>query len=615
MIKATRFFLFFCVSLLIGNHTYAQEQDWKILIDSAASTLSHDPQLVIELLQGALEKNDTLALPKLTGESHLLLGNAFYLKGKTDRSLYHSSRSVLWFETAGDSAQLARALNNLGALCRQQARYKLALEHFDRALSIKESLHDTRGALRTLTNIGNVYSKQGYTLSAMRTYMRALHLSDSLIETRTAATLRLNLGILLKEQSRYDEALVQYHKALRQFRNTANAIGIASSLTNIGAVYLQQNTTDSAGMYFAEALQTSEEANDLIGVGYALVNIGQTRLADGSPKLAIDPLQRALDIFAASNDRSALTETQYFLGEAYRRTGNLNKATALLTTAKNNSLTVQSLRQQIEAHRYFKKLLTDREQWKDALHIADSIDQWQSTLNENRQKQRIADLQTRFAIEEKEEEIQTTRLKLDRLKQERHIERLRTWLLLSIAGLTLLIALFIIRALYRKQKRKSLQIEISHLKLENARLRNENLQQTVEEKNEWLTRYALHLSEKNLFLQDILTEMKKPGDTNAIRQRIRQYLTSSKALEAYYEESNRLLADFRSKLLTQFPSLTEKDLRLCAFLRQGLTSKEIAGMLNISDKSVDIARHRLRKKLDIPREEAIDAFLDRFAEL
>jgi DNA-binding CsgD family transcriptional regulator len=56
------------------------------------------------------------------------------------------------------------------------------------------------------------------------------------------------------------------------------------------------------------------------------------------------------------------------------------------------------------------------------------------------------------------------------------------------------------------------------------------------------------------------------------------------------------------KVKEKHPKLTPNDLRLCAYLRLNLSSKEIAPLLNISPRSVEVKRYRLRKKMDLPHD-------------
>jgi AraC family chitin signaling transcriptional activator len=62
-------------------------------------------------------------------------------------------------------------------------------------------------------------------------------------------------------------------------------------------------------------------------------------------------------------------------------------------------------------------------------------------------------------------------------------------------------------------------------------------------------------------------------------------------------------------LREKYPQLTPKDHRLCAYLRMNLTSKEIAPLMNISVRSVEVARYRLRKKLELDSEVNLVEFM------
>jgi DNA-binding CsgD family transcriptional regulator len=78
----------------------------------------------------------------------------------------------------------------------------------------------------------------------------------------------------------------------------------------------------------------------------------------------------------------------------------------------------------------------------------------------------------------------------------------------------------------------------------------------------------------------------------------------------FFEDAvNNADKDFLKKVKNIHPELTSNDLRLCAYLRLNLSSKEIAPLLNISLRSVEVKRYRLRKKMNLPHEDSLTDYI------
>jgi AraC family chitin signaling transcriptional activator len=84
---------------------------------------------------------------------------------------------------------------------------------------------------------------------------------------------------------------------------------------------------------------------------------------------------------------------------------------------------------------------------------------------------------------------------------------------------------------------------------------------------------------------------------------INKNLSNNSDWEFFQKAFNNADKDFLTKIKTIHPELTANDLKFCAFLRLNLSSKEVAPLLNISVRSVEIKRYRLRKKLNLPHQE------------
>jgi DNA-binding CsgD family transcriptional regulator len=122
----------------------------------------------------------------------------------------------------------------------------------------------------------------------------------------------------------------------------------------------------------------------------------------------------------------------------------------------------------------------------------------------------------------------------------------------------------------------------------------------------------MSLIKKNEFLGNLKDELKSKGqgqDLNSIVKIIDQNLNNTDDWKFFQEAFNNADKDFLKKVKTIHPSLTPNDLKLCAYLRLNLSSKEIAPLLNISPRSVEVKRYRLRKKMELEHEVSLTNYI------
>ena len=106
-----------------------------------------------------------------------------------------------------------------------------------------------------------------------------------------------------------------------------------------------------------------------------------------------------------------------------------------------------------------------------------------------------------------------------------------------------------------------------------------------------------------------LTELKDNEMIKPVIKIIDKNLNVNSDWELFQEAFNNADKDFLKHIKSLHPNLTPNDLRLCAYLRLNLTSKEIAPLLNISYRSVEVKRYRLRKKIDLPHESSLTSYI------
>ena len=163
-------------------------------------------------------------------------------------------------------------------------------------------------------------------------------------------------------------------------------------------------------------------------------------------------------------------------------------------------------------------------------------------------------------------------------------------------------------------KRNQREIQINDLASQRKlmKIRNEQLQNDIENKNREIAIATISTVKRNEFLNRIKKELKvldPHPKIDMLTKMINKNIKGNEDWEFFEKAFNNADKDFLKKVKESHPSLTHNDLRLCAFLRLNLLSKEIAPLLNISVRSVEIKRYRLRKKLNLRRERSIVDYL------
>ncbi len=204
-----------------------------------------------------------------------------------------------------------------------------------------------------------------------------------------------------------------------------------------------------------------------------------------------------------------------------------------------------------------------------------------------------------------------------------------------LVGASLLLVLFyrLQRRRYRRRQQK-LEAEIQGELAENQKklieieaqkqrellqLEEEKLASELRHLNNLLAASTMNLVVKNEFIETIKQEVKevrrrdKNEETKRALERIEREIDTTLRLQEDWEQFeyhfDQVHGDFLSRLRNQFEELTPNDQKLCAFLRLNLNTKEIANLMSISLRGVEIARYRLRKKLALHKGQNLSKFI------
>ncbi|WP_299098851.1 triple tyrosine motif-containing protein [uncultured Winogradskyella sp.] len=163
-------------------------------------------------------------------------------------------------------------------------------------------------------------------------------------------------------------------------------------------------------------------------------------------------------------------------------------------------------------------------------------------------------------------------------------------------------------------EKKQRQIELEQL--ENQRqliqFKNKNLQLDIDNKNRELGMATMNLVKRNELLSNIKSDLTKSTSLMEVKKVIKTINSSINDTSNWHlfeEAFNNVDKDFMKRIKLIHPTITPNDLRMCAYLRLNLSSKEIAPLLNISHKSVEVKRYRLRKKLGLDHNQNLSNYI------
>lgn len=173
--------------------------------------------------------------------------------------------------------------------------------------------------------------------------------------------------------------------------------------------------------------------------------------------------------------------------------------------------------------------------------------------------------------------------------------------------------------------RKVIEEKNSELKITQAeieKLKTEKLKQEISLKDKELAAATMHLITKNGFIDHLrnnLNSITKKSKNQEVKNEIQKVIKNiekniagDQDWEQFEIHFDQVHGDFMSRFKKEYSSLSPQEIKLSAYLRMNLSTKEIAYLMNISVRGVEIARYRLRKKLNLERSENLQEYILKF---
>ncbi len=488
---------------------------------------------------------------------------SFFERIKISERAYSLAEGQSYF--AGQyQASLTAGMSHMGL-----SQFEEALGYFQKAYTLGEQLENLSAVAEARFHLGEVYYYLQNLPQAKTAFSDALSQFEDLDSIRWIGVVKNALGVILYAEGKKAEGAQLYQESYDILSSNNYELDAQGPLNNLADHFFHEEKIEQAQQYFEQVLDIDRKHKSAFGETLSLLNLAWCYRWKKEYDAAIALIQESLAI----SERENITQHQ------------------------------------ILAYSELSKTFKEKGDFENALLYAEKYQDIHELMDKQKDEEKLANLMVQFETERKEKE-------LAELKAAKKIDRLYVILLLGATVLSLIVAFLFI-------SRNKVKRSLAESELQKQALLSQQLQQQLNSKKQDLTNLALDISRKNSFatkIHDRLQDLERVNDPAERKQGIQSlsrvvsnHLRLNEDAQEFQVNIETVNHDFFNQLDQQFEGLTTNDKHLCGLIRLNLSSKDIAAIKNISTKSVEMGRYRLRKKLSLSPDEDLSEFLQNFA--
>ena len=556
-----------------------------------------------------LELSTKADFKKGIATGHLRLGASHGIDGFEDKARveYLKALAIYRLPEINDSVQQAVLLFNIGLGFKSSGNYDSTLLYLEQAKRIFDQKGSPRQKGAIYDGLSGVYYETGDYEACIENALEAVKIFEEAGENVRLADSQYKIGQASSAIGNYSEALKYFKISRNIYREDHDKQYEAIALKEIGYTYNNMGMDDSSLYYYELLYEVAEEL--------------------GSKEMLAEAL---IAISGAYYERKQYNKARPLFIEAIAACEEIGKTTILIPALENYGLLLYKTKEFAAAESYFLRA-KDLAEKGNYLHYQTSVEKELAVLYKNWNKpnkaiihffahqdlkdsmlnletnSKIAELQTLYESEKKDREIERQESEIQILQQQAEIDALNQKML--IGGI--LLSLLLMAAIYFAYRQKIQREQLIH-EQEKRVYEQELLFQKKE-----LATHTLHLVQKTDLLEELKGQLEstRKGSDDSKRElgQMIQLIKSDKIVEQDWQNFksyfDRVHLDFEEKMRSLSDGLSQNEYRLAALMKMDLSTKEIAGVLNISPDSVHKSRYRLKKRLKLEAEENLRDFI------
>jgi len=376
----------------------------------------------------------------------------------------------------------------------------------------------------------------------------------------------------------YPVAKKYFKKAIAIPENDFNTTVINAARNNLGLCYQQENNPDSSDFYFNQILKTSFPQS-ATWKRVATGNLGYNRYLQQDFDKAAPLLETDFHDAVAENDPGDAAGSAITLADIYLEKGKIKEAGIYISLAQEYIQKADQPDRLRQLYPVMSKWYAASGNWRKSKQYVDS-----TILAINRYSEKFNALQVSRAqqkVDRQQEELQLAAFKLER--ERKLAERNLLILVVVILFVGLILTYFIQK---KRQLSKDLKLQAATQDLEIARLN--------------LNSFTESILEKNKLIAQLQSRNPEEDKTDLIQQLQQSTILTEEDWQDFQLLFDKAYPGLILRFREKYQELSVGELRYFVLSRLNLSTKEMAGMLGVSINAIQVMRHRIRKKLDLP---------------
>ncbi|MCX6282048.1 MAG: tetratricopeptide repeat protein [Bacteroidetes bacterium] len=539
-----------------------------------------------------------------------------YYKTGSDSCVPTALTGLKLAENAGCQDGIRSNCIYLGLCYLKSDSLNLAKKYLLKALVLINLQTDPLEKMRILNGLGYISDLQSDYAGALKYYMQGKKVAEETVNNLWRADFLNNIAAFYNSAGMYQKSVGLFKEASNIYSENKDSTYYANSLVNLGRAYLGLKKFDSAITYYNLALPIQLRLKNYYGLANLYLGLTEIKIQQSKLQDAIDLLKIGMEMIDSLDKGfhgSGLfmkVDAEQAMGLIYLKMKEYRQAESHYRIVRKLAQQGSFLQYETEAIKGLSEVMEKKGQKDSALFFARLYQKYSDSLWQIRDNQKIILTELEFAFKNDQEK---NKIEIEKQQVVKARNNLIYILIFSIVVGTSMV--FLLLYLLQRNKARHINLVKKNLELENI-----NLEKDIDLKNKELLIQSINLAEKKEVMSEMsdklqgLIDSSVSPDDNPMRNLLRDF--KNKNSENFWDEFNARFRDvhpqFYSSLTKDHPGLTPNEIKLCAFIRLNLTTKEIELLTRKSENTIKIARHRLRHKLGLGREENLTSFLNKF---